>query len=269
MDTMYRSRAKEFRAIARDILSGRWMPTVGVTLLASLLGASVLFYDGGLTVNWMFSGERNDITYQLENVTDIDMDILAPLFVFFAGIASILAILGLVQFIIGPFISLGLIQYNLDMLDRKDPGLGVLFEKSDLFGKALWLKIRGMIFIILWALLFVIPGIIKSYSYSMAGYILEENPQISAKEAMTISMDMMRGNKFRLLCLQLSFIGWAILCGLTMGIGLLWLNPYMNAAYTAFYNEVAQQYRKMMDGSAYHTDGSYSHDMYSESEKNN
>ena len=268
MGTMYRSRAKEFRAIARDILSGRWMPAVGVTLLASLLGASVLFYSSSPSLSWMFSGDKNDITYQLENVTEIDTDLLAPFLIILASIASVLIIVGLVQFIIGPFISLGLIQYNLDMLDRKDPGVGVIFEKTDLFGKALWLKIRGMIFIILWSLLFVIPGIIKSYSYSMAGYILEENPEIDAKEAMTISMDMMRGNKFRLFCLQFSFIGWAILCGLTLGIGFLWLNPYMNAAYTAFYNEVAQQYQKMMDGSAYHTDGSYSHDLYSESEKN-
>ena len=267
MDTMYRSRARDFRAIARDILSGRWMPVVGTTFLASLLGASVLFYEGNPVMSYLFSNSNGDTTYQIENAPWFNSDYMVPLLIFFASIASVLAIVGLVQFIIGPFISLGLIQYNLDMLDRKDPDLGVVFSRSSMLGKALWLKIRGSIFIILWALLFVIPGIIKSYSYSMAGYILEENPEVSAKEAMTVSMDMMRGNKFRLFCLQFSFIGWGILCGLTLGIGFLWLSPYMNAAYTAFYNEVSQQYQKMTDGSAYHTDGSYSHDLYSESEK--
>lgn len=268
MDTMYRSRARDFRAIARDVLSGRWMPAVGVTFLASILGASVLFFESNPVMSYMFSSGKENNTYQIENLPGVDRNLLVPVFIFLASIASVLVVVGLVQFIIGPFISLGLIQYNLDMLDKKDPDLGVIFSRSSMLGKALWLKIRGSIFIILWALLFIIPGIIKSYSYSMAGYILEENPEISAKEAMTVSMDMMRGNKFRLFCLQFSFIGWGILCGLTLGIGFLWLSPYMNAAYTAFYNEVSQQYQKIMDGSAYHTDGSYSHDLYSESELN-
>ena len=268
MDTMYRSKAKEFRAIARDVLSGRWMPAVGVTLLASIFGASVLFYGSGSSFTWMFSNNNRENVYHMNQYTDIDSRFLIPVIAALAGIASIVVVVSLVQFIIGPFISLGLIQYNLDMLDKKNPDVGVLFSKSNMLGKALWLKVRGTIFIILWAMLFIVPGIIKSYSYSMAGYILEENPEISAKEAMTISMDMMRGNKFRLFCLQLSFIGWGILCGLTLGIGALWLNPYMNASYTAFYNEVSQQYQMMMDGRAYQTDGSYSHDMYSESEKN-
>ena len=64
---------------------------------------------------------------------------------------------------------------------------------------------------------------------------------MSAKEAMEVSMQMMKGNKWRLFCLQLSFIGWAILCVLTLGIGYLWLNPYMNAAIAAFYDEVSRE----------------------------
>ena len=58
---------------------------------------------------------------------------------------------------------------------------------------------------------------------------------------MEVSMQMMKGNKWRLFCLQLSFIGWAILCVLTLGIGYLWLNPYMNAAIAAFYDEVSRE----------------------------
>ena len=96
------------------------------------------------------------------------------------------------------------------------------------------------IFTFLWSLLLVIPGIIKSYSYSMAGFIMSENPEMSAKEAMEVSMRMMKGNKWRLFCLQLSFIGWGILCVFTVGIGYLWLNPYMNAATAAFYDEISR-----------------------------
>ena len=74
----------------------------------------------------------------------------------------------------------------------------------------------------------------------MAGFIMSENPEISAKGAMEMSMKMMNGNKFRLFCLRLSFIGWFILGILTLGIGLLWIIPYMNAATAAFYDDVSR-----------------------------
>lgn len=69
---------------------------------------------------------------------------------------------------------------------------------------------------------------------------MSENPEISAKEAMEMSMKMMDGNKFRLFCLRLSFIGWMLLGILTFGIGFLWIIPYMNAATAAFYDEVSR-----------------------------
>lgn len=80
---------------------------------------------------------------------------------------------------------------------------------------------------------------IASYSYAMTEYILAENPEISANEAITMSKQMMDGNKWRLFCLDFSFIGWDILCGLTLGIGYLWLTPYKQAARAIFYREVS------------------------------
>lgn len=109
-----------------------------------------------------------------------------------------------------------------------------------------WHKVWGMlltrIFVFLWTLLFVIPGIVKLYSYAMTPYILEENPELSANEAIDRSRFMMRGHKFDLLWLQLSFIGWFFLCILTGGIGFLWLDPYYNTAKAAFYEEVKADY---------------------------
>ena len=69
---------------------------------------------------------------------------------------------------------------------------------------------------------------------------MAENPEMSAKEAMTVSIDMMKGNKWRLFCMEISFIGWGLLSVLTLGIGFLWLSPYMNAAYAAFYDDVSR-----------------------------
>ena len=73
----------------------------------------------------------------------------------------------------------------------------------------------------------------------MAPYILEENPSLGINEAIKQSKEMMYGNKWRYFCLGLSFIGWIFLCILTFGIGFLWLNPYVSAAYAAFYDEIS------------------------------
>jgi len=109
-----------------------------------------------------------------------------------------------------------------------------------------WHKVWGMllvyIFTVLWMLLFIIPGIIKVFSYSMTPYILEEYPELSASEAIHRSRLMMRGHKFDLFWLMLSFLGWAILCVFTAGIGFLWLQPYMSTSIAAFYEEVKAEY---------------------------
>ena len=98
------------------------------------------------------------------------------------------------------------------------------------------------IFIALWSLLLIIPGIVKSLSYAMTPYILEENPELSANEAIDRSRAMMRGHKYDLLWLYLSFIGWFLLSFLTLGIGLLWLIPYVETAQAAFYEDVKADY---------------------------
>ena len=87
-------------------------------------------------------------------------------------------------------------------------------------------------------LLLIIPGIMASYSYAMTGYILAEHPELTAGEAIAQSKAMMAGNRWRLFCLQFSFIGWDILCALTLGIGNLALRPYRHAAEAAFYREL-------------------------------
>lgn len=105
-----------------------------------------------------------------------------------------------------------------------------------------WGKLAMYLLIVLWSLLFLIPGIIKKYSYSMTPYILHEYPELSASEAIHRSRMMMRGHKFDLFWLQLSFIGWFILSILTAGIGFLWLAPYYQTAQAAFYEEVKSEY---------------------------
>lgn len=97
------------------------------------------------------------------------------------------------------------------------------------------------IYTVLWSLLFVIPGIIKSYSYSMTYYILKDNPELKNNAAIEKSMQMMDGRKLDLFLLHLSFIGWAILCLLTAGIGFIFLIPYMYTAQAHFYEDLKKE----------------------------
>ena len=109
-----------------------------------------------------------------------------------------------------------------------------------------WRKIGGMIWMSIltffWSLLFIIPGIVKAFSYAMTPFILDEYPELTPVEAIHRSRMMMKGHKFDLFWLYLSFIGWAILCIPTCGIGFLWLAPYMQTAEAAFYEEVKAEY---------------------------
>ena len=112
--------------------------------------------------------------------------------------------------------------------------------------KNYWHKVWGMflmgLFVALWSLLLIIPGIIKMFSYAMTPFILEENPELTANEAIDRSRAMMKGHKFDLFWLLLSFIGWGILCALTLGIGTLWLTPYMQTSIASFYEDVKADY---------------------------
>ena len=90
-------------------------------------------------------------------------------------------------------------------------------------------------------LVFLVAGIILAISlrYSMAYYALAENPNMTAMDAIRESCRMMKGNKWRLFCLQISFLGWAMLCALSAGIGCLWYIPYVGQAEAAFYHEIS------------------------------
>ena len=98
------------------------------------------------------------------------------------------------------------------------------------------------LFTFLWTLLLIIPGIIKAFSYSLTPYIIMDEPELTAKQAISRSCEIMQGRRWKLFCLYFSFIGWGILCLLTFGIGFLWLAPYINASIAAFYEDARAEY---------------------------
>lgn len=125
---------------------------------------------------------------------------------------------------------------------RQEQPLGVnsIFKgfSSPYFSKAVVSYLLISIYTFLWTLLLIVPGVIKSLAYSLTPYVLIDNPELSADEAINRSMQLMRGHKMQLFLMELGFVGLALLSLLALGIPLLWLYPYYQTVWAKFYEEV-------------------------------
>ena len=110
-----------------------------------------------------------------------------------------------------------------------------LFDGFKNFVNNMVLGLLQAVYILLWTLLLFIPGIVKSYAYSMAYFVSLDNPELNADQCITKSKELMNGYKWKLFCLDLSYIGWMLLCCLTLGILAFWVVPRMQTARYAFY----------------------------------
>ncbi|WP_285765810.1 DUF975 family protein [Peribacillus sp. SI8-4] len=131
--------------------------------------------------------------------------------------------------------------FYLDLVRKESPEITEVFAiykdgKTSI--KLIGGSILQAIFICLWSLLLIIPGIIKSIAYSQLFFLLKDHPQYTILEAITESRKRMNGLKWKYFLMNLSFIGWGFLCIFTLGIGLLWLIPYIGTTLAAFYNEL-------------------------------
>lgn len=155
------------------------------------------------------------------------------------GILSVIPIVGWIGVIIvSGALMYGMMNFYLSMSRGVIPKTADLFSGFSRFVDTFLLYILCAIFIFLWSLLLVIPGIIAAFRYSQAYFILRDNPGISPLEAINRSKAMMDGHKGRLFMLLLSFIGWYLLALLTFGIGMLWLAPYAYTAFGHFHNDL-------------------------------
>ncbi|MBR2742012.1 MAG: DUF975 family protein [Clostridia bacterium] len=144
--------------------------------------------------------------------------------------------LGLIMNIVLSPIYVGVALVFLRISRGQESRAGDMFTPISRFPKIAGLFLYVFIKTFLWTLLLIIPGIIAAYRYSQSFIIMAENPDIGIVAAVERSKQLMKGNKWRLFVLHLSFIGWAILACLTFGILLLWLNPYYMTTVSNFYN---------------------------------
>ena len=138
-------------------------------------------------------------------------------------------------------IEVGLAIVFLEIIRNWQCEFGDMFKGFNNFGTNCVAGILVAIYTALWSLLFVIPGIVKAYSYSMTYYILADHPEMTANQAIAESQKMMNGHKARLFVLELSFIPWLFLVSITIGLAAFYVVPYMQATMAAFYEDLKMQ----------------------------
>jgi uncharacterized membrane protein len=204
---------RDLMASARMALSGNWGISIGFVILSSIL----------LNV---ISGLFGIPAIVAESTGNKEL-----------GMILNIASLPFSYFLMGVF-QVGQSRFFMDVARGDIVGLGRMFYGFKFIWKAGGVFLLMIMRIFLWSLLLIIPGILAAFSYSMALYVIADNPDLSITEALARSKKMMDGNRWKFFCLQWRFFGWSILCIFTCFIGFLWLAPYMATAQAKFYDDV-------------------------------
>lgn len=198
------------RSKARSTLNGKWFSFVGYTILLLLLNTT--------------------IPNLLEKLNPAQDNF---------GVGTVLSII--YEVLVISALTLGSSSLYLKITKGEKVSVSTIFSffsNLNSYKKAIIYYFLTGLYLILWSLLLIIPGIIKSFSYAMTSYILIEEPYLTPSQAITKSRQMMDGYKWKLFCLYLSFAGWVILSIMTVGIGFLWLTPYYQASIAHFYSHI-------------------------------
>ena len=214
----------------------------GISIVVTMLYTAIIsaLSSGGAMIS-MFTGGLPYMREVFEAVENGNTDAIfsSSAYNFSVSVSPFASIGSIGLFVLAGPLMVGLAQFFLHVADRNDPQINDLFAHFKNLGNTLVMYLLITLFTFLWSLLFIIPGIIAGISYAMAPYILAEHPEIKASDAIKMSKQMMQGHKGEYFVLQLSFVGWILLCIITCGIGFIFLSPYMSAANAEFFNEVS------------------------------
>lgn len=149
-------------------------------------------------------------------------------------------ILGVGEIFLGYPILFGLsVCLYMNVAAGQKPQIEMIFEPfKKFYWKSIGLILLEALFILLWSLLLVVPGIIKAYSYSQALFILNDNPEMGVMDCITESRRIMNGRKWELFVLELSFILWILLGTVTFGLAFIYVEPYMQLTMVNYYNRI-------------------------------
>lgn len=227
--------SKDFKRMSLSQLGGKWGQVIIALLCATLISG---------VVSLIYSATNNSFDFWQNHTTGLFS------FGFLLSSALLALVMLCISIIVNGCMQYGRANYTLNFVRYGETNISYIFSgfsygiNTILRSAALGLLIA--LFTLLWSCLFIIPGIIASFAYSQAFYILADNDNISPYEAIKLSREMMRGHKWKLFCLMLSFIGWILLSCITFGIGFIFLQPYMETAYTNFYEYIRGVYDNRM-----------------------
>ena len=234
-------KARDYRARAREALRGHWFIAIIASLIVSII-------TGCFTVTYKTDGEVDSVIP--ENDTSIVSTVIdsvsqqgsgdgltTVVTIAYVIFALIFLFACFVQIVVTGVMSVGQSRFYLDLLSQYPLKLRTVFSGFKNFRVAAVAFLKMFLRVLGGTLLFVIPGIIICYTYALLGYVIADNPRMSADETLQECKRIMKGNRWKLFCLSMSFFGWALLGVLTFGIGLLWVMPYQSAAIAEFYRE--------------------------------
>ncbi|MDD4343140.1 MAG: DUF975 family protein [Eubacteriales bacterium] len=206
---------QDFKKASLEMLNNYWVPALFVALIVWFLANSANTFTSSSVEEVYRNGEIIRKTVERQS-----------------------SFLGLLNFFFSGPAYFGGAAFFLNLMRRNNPEVKDVISGFSNFFKYFLADLVMFIFIVLWALLLIIPGIIAAYRYSMTWYILNDNPEMSFMDGIQRSKELMDGNKMALFSLQISFFGWFLLAILTMGIGFIPLYAYYTGAKTAFYEEL-------------------------------
>ncbi len=223
-------KSKELRAKAWESLKGKYWMAFAVILVTGLIGSiGNSFVSFAQNLGEVLGLVNPD---ELDSTMAIGALVLNCVVMFSAIIGSLFGIF------VANAITVGVSNYFIKNTYSKPSFKDAFSGFKVKYGRNIGTLFITGIKVVLWSILFIIPGIIKTYEYAIIPYILADDAEISSKDVFKKAKQMMKGNKWRLFKLEFSFIGWFVLCVLTLGIGTLFLIPYVNAANAEFYAEL-------------------------------
>ena len=214
-----------------------------VLLIAALLGGGAYTFSGGFRSTIDVDDIRdigNISSFQLNRFSREILEFFREWWPVIFGAAAVAAVIGILYTVlVANVIKVGARGWFLRYWRGELPSVGELFASFRIYAPSVTTMLLKDIYTFLWSLLFIIPGIVKGYAYSMAEYIIYENPNLSGNDAITLSRRLTQGAKWDLFVFDLSYIGWDLLNSLTFGIlGLVHVNPYRYTAHAAVYQSL-------------------------------
>ena len=217
---------------AKQALKGRYWRSFWICLVLSLVGVGGASVNSG-AVAQQATGTATGDTYTAYDILNSIPDSMLGALLIGVVIGGIAAICWAI-FVVYP-LNVGRCRYFMESRQSLTPASTVVSTFRKPYGNPIVVQLLTNLKVALGYLLLIVPGIYWEYCYALVPYLLAENPYMSATRAMELSKEMMEGEKWNFFILKLSFLGWLILCALSLGIGGFFLEPYMQATYAEFY----------------------------------